>query len=88
MDSIRLQKQLSEKNVALAVWQERFNNLNEVALSFPAFLYLKNAAQAGYSFYCCLPILSCQTCESQLEEVKAVSLWMSDGDAARPFVES
>lgn len=34
IDSIRLQKQLSEKNVALAVLQEKFNNLNEVLFSF------------------------------------------------------
>lgn len=30
IDSIRLQKQLSEKNVALAVLQEKFNNVHQV----------------------------------------------------------
>lgn len=37
LDSIRLQKQLSEKNVAFAVLQEKFNNMNEVTFSFPLF---------------------------------------------------
>lgn len=37
IDSIRLQKQLSERNVALAVLQEKFNNLNEVPFSFLVF---------------------------------------------------
>lgn len=86
IDSIRLQKQLSEKNVALAVLQEKFNNLNEVPFSFLEFHDLTNAVRACYSLCCYLFILSCQMYENQLEEVNVLLFRMSDKDMTNRFV--
>lgn len=82
IDSIRLQKQLSEKNVALAVLQERLNHLTEVPFPFPLLPDLSDAAPASCSLVRFPPVLSRQTYETQLEEVGAASFRASGADGS------
>lgn len=81
IDSIRLQKQLSEKNVSLAVLQEKFNNLHEVARHF-SFVSLSDKLL----LIVICGVSSCQAYENQLEEVNVLSSWKPDEDMTNSFV--
>lgn len=78
IDSIRLQKQLSEKNVSLAVLQEKFNNLHEVARHFSRVSLLDKSDKLLLIVICC--VSSCQAYENQLEEVNVLLSWKPDED--------
>lgn len=82
IDSIRLQKQLSEKNVSLAVLQEKFNNLHEVARHF-SFAGVSLSDKLLLIVICC--VSSCQAYENQLEEVNVLLSWKPDEDMTNSF---